>query len=391
MPLSSQTARPAPTRTDGSNAFARHSMAVRVPSLIDETAERNPDYPRAVTDELVRLRDDITGDAPVPPLALPAPDADEWADALAAHAGDTWLQTDWFFAELYAYRLVNQAVRYWGTFRDPFAPFKDEEMRSDALWTTLEAALAADVPLDEHLRTDLTAALWGNRIDLSLKTSAALGTDAHDDHLLADDVPAAVAHLLDADPGTVHFVMDNAGTEQALDLVLADRLLTAGVAASVTLHVKMQPVLVSDVIVPDVHDLIARMSRRVGAVAGLAARLSAHLDAGRLRVVPDPFWTGPRWMWQLPDRLRQPLEGARLVVFKGDANYRRLTDDAVWPPGHSFADAMAGFPAPALALRTLKCDALVGLPPDLVDRMDAEAEPDWRTRGVYGVAQFSAG
>ena len=366
-------------------------MAVRVPSILDETIERNLDYPPSVTDALRQLRDNIAGDAPIPPLALPAPDADEWAAALAAHAGDTWLGTDWFFAELYAYRLVNQAVRYWSTLRDPFAPFKDGEMRSDALWATLEAALEADAPLDAQLRADLTAMLWGNRIDLSLKTSAALGTDAHDDHLLADDVPAAVGRLLGAEPGAVHVVMDNAGTEQALDLVFADRLLTAGAAASVTLHVKMQPVLVSDVVVADVHDLIGRMVARGGAAAALAARLGGHLGAGRLRVVPDFFWTGPRWIWELPDRLRQPLDGARLVVFKGDANYRRLTDDAMWAPGRSFADALAGFPAPALALRTLKCDALVGLAPDLVGRMDATAEPDWRTCGIYGVAQFAAG
>ena len=44
------TPRPAPVRTDGSNAFARHSMAVRVPSIIQDTLDRNPGYaPRSGT------------------------------------------------------------------------------------------------------------------------------------------------------------------------------------------------------------------------------------------------------------------------------------------------------------------------------------------------------
>ena len=49
--------RPAPIRTDGSNAFARHSMRVRVPTIIAETVERNADYVPAIVDALQQLRD----------------------------------------------------------------------------------------------------------------------------------------------------------------------------------------------------------------------------------------------------------------------------------------------------------------------------------------------
>ena len=34
---------PSPVRTDGSNAFARRSMAERLPGIFDEVLERNPD------------------------------------------------------------------------------------------------------------------------------------------------------------------------------------------------------------------------------------------------------------------------------------------------------------------------------------------------------------
>src|SRR5215212_5945897 len=117
--------RPAPIRTDESNPFARYSMLVRVPKIIEETQALNPDYPESVQQALSRLRDSIQQNAPIPMLDLPAPDYDDWASVYAAHAGETWLGAEWFFAEIYAYRLMVQATRWWQTQRDLFAPYKE--------------------------------------------------------------------------------------------------------------------------------------------------------------------------------------------------------------------------------------------------------------------------
>lgn len=381
---------PHPLRTDGSNAFARHSMAVRVPAIIDDTVALNPDYPAPVRDAFLRLRDEVAGDAPLRLFAAPAPDHDLWLRRFAPHAGDTWLGAEWFFSEMLVYRLMMEAGRYWTTLRDPFAPVKREERASPALWTVLEAALETSGSREERLAAYLTLTLWGNRIDLSLKQTAALGTRAHDDHLLTDDIPRAVDQLLDGAPGDVHVIMDNAGTEEALDLCLTDFLLSAGFARSVTLHVKMMPVLVSDVIVADVHTMLGALAARGGEAAALAARLHAHLDAGRLAVVPDFFWNTDGRLRELPARLQEPMRRARLVLGKGDVNYRRATNDALWPAGTTLAEAVRGFPAPLLLLRTLKSDTLVGLDASLHTRMDREGEANWRTSGTYGVAQFAA-
>lgn len=380
--------RPAPLRTDGSNAFARHSMAVRVPGLIQETVARNPDYPRAVKEAFERLYDEVVGDAPLRLFAPPAPDFDLWTARFAPHRGATWLDAEWFFCEMLVYRRMMEAGQYWATLRDPFEPFKREELASASLWETLAAALDTRGAPDERLAAHLTYTLWGNRIDLSLKQTAALGTSARREHLLADDIPRVVRHLLGGPPGDVHLMMDNAGTEQALDFALVDLLLAEKIARTVTLHVKMHPVLVSDVIVADVHTLLGCMTRRGGEAARLAARLKEHLDAGRLVVVPDFFWNTSGRLWELPPRLYEPMKSARLVLSKGDVNYRRATNDALWPPGVGLADAVRGFPAPLLALRMLKSDTLVGLDADLHARLDATAEADWRTSGAYGVAQF---
>lgn len=45
-----------------------------------------------------------------------------------------------------------------------------------------------------------------------------------------------------------------------------------------------------------------------------------------------------------------------LVFLKGDANYRRLIGDRLWPTDTPFSDVAGYFPAKLCALRTLKAE-----------------------------------
>lgn len=382
--------RPHPLQTDGSNAFAHRSMAERVPGILRETAERNADYPTSTKDALHRLADRIADDAPLRLFDPPAPDHDVWRRRFEPHRGGTWLGAEWFFSEVLAYRLALGAARYWTLQRDPFRPFKEEELASEALWEALAAALAAEGSPAKRLGARLTGALWGNRMDRSIEQAFAQGTEAQAEHMLANSIPEAVRHVLANEPGAVHIVMDNAGTELALDLAVADLLLGGTLARAVTLHVKMQPVLVSDATSADVFRMLEAMKARGGAAKAMAGRLRRSMENGRLRAIPDFFWNTDGRLWELPPRLEAAFQGARLVVAKGDVNYRRATNDALWPAGASLADAVEAFPAPLLALRTIKSDTLVGVAPETVARLDGQ-EDGWRTRGTYGVAQFADG
>lgn len=379
---------PTPIRTDGSNDFAHRSMAERVPSIIADVIARNPDYPAIIRENLEALRQAIAADARMRMFEAPAPDYDDWARRFAPHEGETWLDTEWFFSEMFAYRHVLAACRYWTTRRDPFQPVKTEEMESDALRRVVRDALTGDQSVREQLQQRLLRALWGNRMDLSIKGAVAQGTDAGDEHLLRDDLPAVVHDVLAEPPGHVHIIMDNAGTEEAFDLALADALLANHVARQVTLHVKMAPVLVSDVLGEDVFQLLDVMERHGEQLQALAGRIRRYVCDGRMQIVPDFFWNTDGRIWELPPRLHEAFRGARLVVAKGDANYRRLTNDALWPAGTELAEAVADFPAPLLALRTIKSDTLVGVDADRVAQLD-RAEPGWRTEGTYGVAQYA--
>ena len=364
-------------------------MQVRVPAIVERVLAANRDYPAAVRDALLRLRDELAGDAPLPALVSDAPGSREFQRALAARQGESWLATDWFFAETYAYRALVERVGFWQSQRDPFRPIKLEEYASTAHAQALGAALELGGARDEHLHALFGLALFGNRIDLSFAASLERGLGVDADDWLADDREAAVRASLERS-GPIHVICDNAGTELTLDLVLAD-FLVHELAAEVVLHVKLHPTFVSDAIVADVEDFLGIGSRNFGALPeaarGFQARLAAAVRAGRVRVAPDPFWNSSEALWEMPEALEREFARARLVILKGDANYRRALNDALWPEDTPFTAATEYFPAPLLALRTLKSDPLVGLRPGEADALKVR-DPNFRVNGKRGVASL---
>jgi hypothetical protein len=373
---------PPPLRTDGSNEFARFSMQVRVPRIARDVLDRNPGYPGGIRDAIARLAVDIENDALVPAPRAPSPDVADWNRAHADHARETWLAAEWFYAELAFYRELSRACRFWETGRDPFEPAKEEELAGERPWERLNAALSGRGSREERILALLDDGLWGNRVDLSYTVAASRARA--DGDLLVDERATAVPRL--SAPGAkVHVVADNIGAELALDLALVDTILEDS-AARVTLHVKMQPVFVSDAITRDVWRLVERMRERGGDARKLAERLLAGFEADRVAIAPDPFWSGPRFLWEAPAHLRSELGSATIVVLKGDANYRRLVGDAPWPPSAPFAAAAGYVPVPLVCLRTMKSDPVLGLPAGLAERLDT-SEPRWRIDGQRGVAQ----
>ncbi|MBN8618084.1 MAG: DUF89 family protein [Anaerolineae bacterium] len=378
-------------RTDSSNAFAHDTMQRRFPATVREVASLNPDYPPAILNNLARLAETIEQNQTIAAFDPLAPDIDLWTEPLRRHEGHTWLNTDWFFAEIAGYRHLISAVRWWETGRDPFAPKKAAELGNAELWRLLAKALELRRhPLPERLAALIYMDLWGNRIDLSFAPSLEHGTISSESDLLVDDAHAVVSHLLEH-KGDIHFIADNTGTELALDLALADALLDHGVTR-VVFHLKIHPTFVSDATVSDMYILLAAMaSEEYGdEIAQLARRLRAALDTGRLRLAPDFFWNSSYALADLPARLKALFAPAALVINKGDLNYRRLLGDVLWPATTPFAQVTAHFPAPLLALRTLKSDPIVGLPHGLAEHLDAQ-DHRWRVNGRRGVLQFRKG
>ena len=187
----------------------------------------------------------------------------------------------------------------------------------------------------------------------------------------------------------MHIVADNAGSELAMDLALSEALLRH-VTPRVVIWLKAHPTFVSDATPRDVWMMLATMDRRNGRAGGLARNLRAAWEEERLRFLPHPYWNSSRFLWDMPASLREQLNRARLVIIKGDANYRRAVGDSLWKPQTPFRKVVNYLDAPVLCLRTLKSDPVVGLPAaETAEQLD-HIDPDWRVNGKRGLIQFKA-
>jgi uncharacterized protein with ATP-grasp and redox domains len=259
-----------------------------------------------------------------------------------SHPDARWRDTDWFFAETYFFRQIADAVCYWQTQKDPYAAIKRTELNS-VTQKRVENALQFNGEPDARLAFLLEEDLWGNRADLSHPASLMSQLAIERDDLLVDERSGAVEQLLRGD-GSVQIVCDNFGTELAMDLVLTDALLSLNMP--VTLHLKMHPTYVSDATVSDVHQIISWFTD-VG-ITTLAARLTAALAEGQLRLAPDFFWNSPYFLNAMPPRIHNVFAGSRLVILKGDMNYRVLYSTIFrW-----YRDQIIIMFAPLLALRS---------------------------------------
>ena len=384
---------PPPIMTSEPGSFAHHTMTVRIPRIIDETVQLNS-YPPEIERSLQDLKVEILSGL-VRPLQEVAPDRRRWALLSRPHIARPWLDVPWYWAEAFFYRRVLEATHYfqpgpWHR-RDPFAPRKHPELAPDAAPRDVDALFAA-VPLDTSGRfiALLHASLWGNRLDLSHDVSMTLGRGEQDSddavNLLLDDTTSIQRSLSSRKPGRVSIIADNAGGEVLADLALSDFLLDSRLAARVDLHVKSYPFFVSDATMEDVQEALDALAVGGQHATALTRRLKAHIDGGRLAIATHWFYTSPLYFRELPRDLYARYHRAALVILKGDANYRRLLGDAHWPPTASFSQVTGYFPAPLVALRTLKAEIIVGLAPGRAERLTGE-DREWLVNGRRGVIQ----
>lgn len=212
--------------------------------------------------------------------------------------------------------------------------------------------------------------LWGNATDLSLLTNMTYediqklqGSEARkaaEKNILVNNLPEVYDLLKKAQTEgkkerRVDFVLDNAGFELYVDLVLAGYLLNTGLATNVVLRPKSIPWFVSDVLPGDFVGLLSALAspkqffeaqteeEKVSekTPAPLSEKEAQDLlfvfqdwaglhAEGQLTIRPNRYWTAGGSFWRLPHEapeLHEDLKEAELVIFKGDLNYRKLTGD----------------------------------------------------------------
>jgi hypothetical protein len=384
---------PPPIRTSDVGSFARYTFVERIPSILRETLAQN-DFPDENRRALYALHAEIA-QGRVRELHEDAPDRTFWNTVSAPNISRSWLDVPWYWAEAFFYRRLLEATGYFqsgpGYLVDPFGAKKVAELAPGAAPGAANALLG-NLPVDPKARFEvlLHASLWGNRSDLSYDVARRLGRPTGDPeeraNLLVDDSGRLWDLLRTTGCSRLAILTDNAGTELLMDLALADYLLCQDLVEEAQLHVKPYPFFVSDATVQDVWAGLAALETVGGPARELADRLRAQLARNDIRLVSHWHYGTSLFFFQLPEDLRAMLAGVDLVVIKGDANYRRLLGDAHWPPTTPFAQATRYFPAPLVALRTLKAEIIVGLRPGEAERLGAE-DPAWLVNGRRGIVQ----
>jgi hypothetical protein len=395
---------PSPLLGSEIGTFTEYTVTQRMPAIACRVIAEN-NFPENINACLKQLASELPSEPLTPLLHDTGADFSAWVKYLEPFKGQRWIDVPWFLAETYFYRLILEITNYFrpGELQgiDPFQLQKDK-----GLETSLDSITALCIQLNQWLvdaqkeeklnQTALIAllyfALWGNRVDLSLWS--ALETDrsrfdiqSQQSHILVDDA-AKVTELLLSKGKRIDFVIDNAGFELVCDLCLVDFLLGSGVASQVKLHLKPHPTFVSDAMIKDVlHTIEFLAASNHEDVTLFAKRLQENIASERLVLCEDYFWTSPLAFWEMPDLLKSDLSAANLIVIKGDANYRRLLGDCHWHFTTNFADIVSYFPAPILALRTLKSEVVAGLKPEVIEEV-AKSDSDWLTNGQWGVIQL---
>ncbi|GJN86308.1 hypothetical protein PLIIFM63780_009887 [Purpureocillium lilacinum] len=384
---------------------------------------------KKIVEQLGALKYEVQHDRKLSPIEVD----DGYPEEIAAYnkeiqdlGNPSWLDVPWLFSECYMYRRISTfftLTKHWKNY-DIFARQKIDTFRTSRN-AVLELAsrykeLIEQIQANKNSTHDEEAekllfteffeiCLWGNATDLSLLTNltyediqklqGSAARKAAEKNILINDLPASYEILKKAraegqKERRVDFVLDNAGFELYVDLVLAGFLLASGLATQIVLRPKSMPWFVSDVLPGDFSALLNAISqpkaffetqsedeKLQGKVPEPLSEKEAedlsfvfqdwatrHAE-GQLVMRPNRYWTAGGSFWRLPHEapeLHDDLKGAELVIFKGDLNYRKLTGDAHWDPTTRFQQALGpmgkGSSVNVLSLRTCKADVVVGLP-----------------------------
>ncbi|XP_068198063.1 damage-control phosphatase ARMT1 [Antennarius striatus] len=394
--------------------------------FLEQYGEEGIEAEKQTISLLSKLRNEMQTDKPILALTDELSDTEAWNRYLQRHQeqqGDqesvSWFKSPWLYVECYMYRRIHEALWLHPPISD-YDVFNEGKTRT--YFESQQAVMSlcsyfegvrqnmeglAQNQLFEYFNSLLQVSLWGNKCDLSVssgqdnsqKTSPIDSLSSLQPFILVDDSELVWSTLTSGQPGKssagrVDIVLDNAGFELVTDLVFADFLISSGLVSEIHFHGKSFPWFVSDVTANDFQWTIRQtMAANHKYMSKSGAQWQRYLKEGVWSYHDHPFWTQPHEYCDMeaeaPDLYRK-LQGADLVLFKGDLNYRKLTGDRDWDHMVSFGAALRGFgPSPLCVLRTLKANVQVGLQLGQAEKLTSE-DPNWMTTGMYAVIQFNS-
>uniref|UniRef100_A0A182PRM2 Sugar phosphate phosphatase n=1 Tax=Anopheles epiroticus TaxID=199890 RepID=A0A182PRM2_9DIPT len=393
-----------PLKGQYKQGFGYYTMRERLPIILTQVidqlskdkeqivanfgGETARDELKSAIGEISKLKYELQTDKDFRPIKTALGDEPVWNGFLEGLGQDnSYFSACWLYAETYMYRRLNNIFENTQTLQklDYF-----QQQKHKALTNSYDAMLN----------------LWGNRCDLSISAGQDVKQDGDPFSLLdsldrcivsdqTHDIWQCITSTASSPSGIVEIINDNSGYELFTDLCLADFIVRHKLAPKVCFNVKAIPWYISDVTPKDMQwtldTLAANDSQPL--LAQFGTRLKAHFESGALEMRPvDHFWTSPYEFYRMRDvapALYERLSQAKLLVFKGDLNYRKLLGDFNFPYTTPFVEALRGFlPTSLCTLRTVKADLICGLPEGLADELTRK-DASWMVTGEYGVIQFA--
>ncbi|CAK9818765.1 Damage-control phosphatase ARMT1 [Anthophora plagiata] len=392
-------------------------------NIAEKYGENAAEEIKQVTGFISKLKSEIVTNKTLKPLQLiddKDNDAEEWNKYLLEVTeieGEipTWFNTVWLYCECYMYRILAQQFALLKHMKnyDPFEQQKQSAFTNSL--TSIEALCTYTMNLvhreedlsivetKEELSKLLKTNLWGNKCDLSLSAGAEVSQNNNPIDILKSLDKDILVNNLDivwnllrkqkSNTDIIDMILDNAGYELFTDLCLAAFLITSKVAGKVRFYVKHYPWYVSDTTTNDFYWTLEYMKNSPNKDLQELAKLSYdHLKNNIWTIENEQYWTGPHDFAEMKGQdpvLYAKLSEAKLAIFKGDLNYRKLLGDINWNYTTEFIRALRGFqPTNILSLRTVKSDVCVGLLSGVAEELFKKDE-NWMFTGQYGLIQTS--
>lgn len=408
-----------------SRSPAFYTMKTRIPTILQDTSEmliKNKDriyadsgtgckgaLKEAIT-AVLGLKEEVENNGILRFIESKASDAECFNQRMREVQRDegrlTFYTAPLLLSECYVYRRIQEAFEMSMGDYDQFGVQKEEQFYASLPnITALAKYVTSDCSCntkDEFIKL-LKLNLWGNRLDLSLTCGKPTSHEFDpltsykqlEPFILSDqsgEVWEAVSNPKAASQ-ILAIVCDNVGYELFSQCCQADLVISRDLVSVVRFYVKCIPWCISDVTTRDFHWMLNLLKCSGDAcLQAIGSKWSDYVDKGVWDIIEDPFWTLPCAFTNMKRtnlNLYKELSHAKLILFTGDMNYRKLMGDLNWIPTTPFTEALQGFnPSKLAIMRTIKVDSISGLKDGIVDGISAK-DPGWMSSGMYGLIQYS--
>ncbi|KAH8306047.1 hypothetical protein KR018_008269, partial [Drosophila ironensis] len=383
-------------------------------NLVDQFGEDVRADIRHIVEAVERLKNELYRDRQFQLFRGNEPDKAEWNAFLMElpRPKRTFFHACWLHAECYIYRRIYsffESSRFLLGY-DCFRLLKEDDLTMSV--KAMKALAIATRGLGksfENFRNLLRIVLWSNHFEMQMSCYNFSEEENQNDinvlaqvadldrNVIVDDTTQIWNCLMKKQTKLgviVDFICDNGGFEFFSDMLFLEYLVDNNLATQVRLHVKSIPWYISDIMRKDIEWTIQYLMKHENDVlSSVGAKWMRLMNSGKIIVAPEShFWTGPQSYFVMVEMdlpLYKMLTAGRLVIFKGDLNYRKLMGDFIWDTAEEFITCLRGFrPTNICAIRTVKCEVVCGLPEGMSDSL-LLTDPMWMISSNYGLIQYT--